>query len=489
MAMLPQVDLGQQFAEFGQALAQRQEREAALNAQKQYAADLQSTLDNPTQKSWSTLIAKYPGQQKAFEAARQGFGEERLKKEFNQGFKVSMALNNNNPVVAKAELRTVIDAMNNSGEDAGVYQQIYDLLDSGNIKGAQAGVNGALSFLDPVRFKQIVDSQGAAAAAPDKLRSEVAAADEAVAAAKTAQATANNANEKAAADAALVTAQADKAKVDAKFAGPLAQASLRLNAAQINNINSEIGTRAAKLNLDAQTMQATVAEKLSSIQKNVNELPTDARKLINESAVAAAASKQSADQYNDLAKRLDAEGGGYGVFTSARDFINKSFGTQNAMSDLRSEYIRVRNSAAIKALPPGVATDKDVQLALKGIPPENANAKTMANFLRGMAKLQDIEASVANAKTDWLSNNKGMLTRAGGTFIAGDYATKPGETFGDFSQRIVGDVAKRYRSPEEIAQEKRQQLIDQIPTGSTPRPAAPATNIRSQADAILRGGQ
>jgi hypothetical protein len=243
------------------------------------------------------------------------------------------------------------------------------------------------------------------------------------------------------------------------------------------------------LNLDAQTMQATVAEKLSSIQKNVNELPTDARKLINESAVAAAASKQSADQYNDLAKRLDAEGGGYGAFTSARDYFNKTFGTQNALTELRSEYVRVRQSAAIKALPPGVATDKDIQLALKGIPPENANAKTMANFLRGMGKLQDIEASVANAKTDWLSNNKGLLTRAGSTFIAGDYAVKPGETFNDFSQRIVGDVAKRYRAPEEIAEEKRQQLVNQIPTGSTPRPAAPVANIRSQADAILRGGQ
>jgi len=203
--MLPQVDLGQKFAEFGQALAQRQQREAALNVQKQYAADLQSTLDNPNQKAWSTLIAKYPSQQKAFESARQGFGEERLKKEFNQGFKVSMALNNNNPVVAKAELRTIIDAMNNSGEDAGAYQQIYDLLDSGNIKGAQAGVNGALSFLDPDRFKKIVDSQGAAAAAPFTLTETEAKAKEALANAEL---------------------KAIEAGVEKEFARPMAQAKL-----------------------------------------------------------------------------------------------------------------------------------------------------------------------------------------------------------------------------------------------------------------------
>jgi hypothetical protein len=489
MAMLPQVDLGQQFAEFGQVLAQRQEREAALNAQKQYAADLQSTLDNPTQKAWSSLIARYPGQQKAFESARQGFGEDQIRNEFNEGMGISAAFENKKYDVVRSMLQKSIDARKNSGQPADIYQQALDALDSGNIKGAQAGVNMALSLVDPVKFKQIVDSQGAAAAAPSALTEAVAKADEAVAKATTAQATATNEPERAAAEAALAKAQADKAKVDARFADQTARASLALNTAQINNINSEISTRAKKSNLDAQIMQATVAEKLSSIQKNVNELPTDARKLINESAVAAAASKQSADQYNDLAKRLDVAGGGFGVATSFADYLRKATGSQNALTELRSEYIRVRNSAAIKALPPGVATDKDIQLALKGIPPENANAKTMANFLRGMGKLQDIEASVANAKTDWLSNNKGLLTRAGGTFIAGDYAVKPGETFNDFSQRIVGDVAKRYRAPEEIAEEKRQQLVNQIPTGSTPRPAAPVANIRSQADAILRGGQ
>jgi hypothetical protein len=489
MAMLPQVDLGQKFAEFGQAIAQRQQREAALNVQKQYAADLQSTLDNPNQKAWSTLIAKYPSQREAFKEAQAGFAKEQLSNEFNQGSEISMALENQKPEVAKALLQRSVDARKNSGQPTGIYEQVLDALNSGNVKGAQAGVNMALSLLDPEKFQKMVESRGAAAAAPDKLRAEGAAADKAVAEAEVKVATAKDDIAKAKAARELEEAKAKNESVTAKYAESLARARLSLNAAQIKNINSEIGTRAAKLNLDTKTMQATVAEKLSSIQKNVNELPADARKLINESAVAAAASKQSAVQYNDLANRLDAEGGGYGVFTSARDFFNKSFGTQNALSGLRSEYVRVRNSAAIKALPPGVATDKDIQLALKGIPPENANAKTMASFLRGMGKLQDIESSVANAKTDWLSNNKGMLTRAPGAFIAGDYAVKQGETFTDLSQRIVGDVAKRYRDPEEVAQEKRQQLIDQIPTDSTPRPAAPVANIRSQADAILRGGQ
>jgi hypothetical protein len=328
----------------------------------------------------------------------------------------------------------------------------------------------------------------AAALAPSVLKKSVADAEDAVAGAAKKVAEAKDTPARLVAEQELRDAQVAEAKTKAQFAGPLAQASLNLNAAQIKNINSEISNRASKLNLDQQTMRATVAEKLSSIQKNLNDLPDATRKLINDSAVAAAASKQSANQYNDLAKRLDEAGGGYGAATSFADYLRKQTGAQSPLTDLRQEYTRIRNSAAIKSLPAGPATDKDIELALKGIPPENADARTVASFLRGIGKMQDIEASVGNAKTDWLANNNGVLTRAKDTFIAGDYTTKPGETFNDFTQRVVVDVSKRYRSPDQMAEDKRAETMAKIPTTGTPA-AAPTVNVRAQADAILSGGR
>lgn len=286
--------------------------------------------------------------------------------------------------------------------------------------------------------------------------------------------------------------EAQEAAVKAKFAEQLAQGNVNLNAAQIRNINSEIGNRAAKLNLDRQTMQATVAEKLSNIQKNIGDVPADTRKLVNESAVAAAAAKQTAGQYNDLAQRLEAVGGGYGAFSDASELVKRGLGLQGGMSALRQEYTRIRNSAAIKSLPQGAASDADIKLALQPFPADTADAKYMASFLRGMAKLQDIDASVANAKTDWLASNNGTLTRAKNTFIAGDYSTKPGESFSDFTQRVVIDQAQKYRSPSQIAEEQRQQLIGRIPTNAAPAAAAPAAspaNDMTRADAIIRGGR
>ena len=259
----------------------------------------------------------------------------------------------------------------------------------------------------------------------------------------------------------------------------------------IKNLQSEIKNRSEKLNLDRQTTQANVADKLSAIQQRLTDIPESARKLINESATQSATSKQAAIQYNDLASRIESAQGGKGRLTSASEWFASQLGNQDAWTQIRNEYTRVRNSVAIKSLPPGASTDADIQLALKGIPPENANAATLASFLRGSAKLQDIDSAINNSKTDWLSQNNGLLTRAKSTFIAGDYATKSGETFNDFAQRIVGDVAKKYRSPEQLEKERVQELVSRIPTNqaSTAVPAATPVDTRSRADAILRGGK
>lgn len=315
----------------------------------------------------------------------------------------------------------------------------------------------------------------------------IALADKGVADAKTAQITAKNAPEKAAAEAKRATAEAQKATVDAKYAEQIQIAGLNKTNWDIKNLQSEIRIRSEKLNLDRQTTQANVAEKLSAIQQRLTDIPESARKLINESATQSATSKQAATQYNDLASRIESAQGGKGRLTSASEWFASQLGSQDAWTQIRNEYTRVRNSVAIKSLPPGASTDADIQLALKGIPPENANAATLASFLRGNAKLQDIDSAINNSKTDWLSQNNGLLTRAKSTFIAGDYATKPGETFNDFAQRIVGDVAKKYRSPEQLEKERVQELASRIPTKEAP--AATPVDTRSRADAILRGGK
>jgi hypothetical protein len=280
------------------------------------------------------------------------------------------------------------------------------------------------------------------------------------------------------------SADATKSVIESQFTQRAQELGLMEKTWNIKNLQSDISTRGAKLNLDTQMTNANVLEKLASINKMNTEIPSDTRKLINETAVVAATAKQSADQFNDLANRIENLGG-YGKLSSLGEFAKSTIGAEGYETSLRQEYTRLRNSAAIKSLPPGPATDKDIQMALSGFPKDTSNSANIAQFLRGMAKLQDIDASVANAKTDWLAKNNGALTRAGSTFIAGDFTVRPGESFNDFSSRVAKDVNDRYSGTGREAQ--RQNLINQIPTPSNPSPQV--NNIMSAADAILQRGR
>jgi len=267
--MTPQINIGQQFSELGQVLLDRQKRTEAEEVKKTYATDLKNAIDNPTQDTWNQMIAKYPKQREAFAEVRKGYGDVAATNEFNQGFEVSMALENNNPVVAKQKLQEIITARTASKMPIGIYQQTFDALEAGNTKGAQAGVNYALSMADPDRFKKQVDARVAAgkapselieaeskaAKAPFELSQAIAVADRAIAEATTAQATATNAPEKAAADALLARAQADKAGIEAQYAEGIAKDAVLKRAADLGLTNAQRGAALAqtrKLGIESQ---------------------------------------------------------------------------------------------------------------------------------------------------------------------------------------------------------------------------------------------
>jgi hypothetical protein len=132
----------------------------------------------------------------------------------------------------------------------------------------------------------------------------------------------------------------------------------------------------------------------------------------------------------------------------------------------------------------------------------------MASFLRGMAKLQDINSATENARVDWLSNNRGSLGRASAAFPAGDFAAKPGETWVDLSTRIASEISNRYAAGAGGAPTQPAAAIPGAPVRpgqvapAIPRVGAPTsiggampgvppatTDIRSQADLIIRGGR
>jgi hypothetical protein len=312
------------------------------------------------------------------------------------------------------------------------------------------------------------------------------------------------------AQAGLTKAQGDaiKAATDARFAEALNQAGLNEKNWNIKAAQNRINVDSARLGLDRQKTAADVQLTLARIGEIATSLPEQAKKDINTAAVAAGTAKQQAAQFNSLATRLQEAGGGFGVLSRANEWFRGATGNQDYVTQLRQEFTRLRNSAAVQSLPPGPATDKDIALVLEGFPAATADANTMSSFLRGMAKLQDITAATENARVDWLANNRGSLGRASSVFPAGDFAAKAGETWVDMSTRIAQEINNRYAAGAGGAPTQPAAAIPGAPVRpgqvapAIPRVGAPTsiggampgvppatTDIRSQADLIIRGGR
>jgi hypothetical protein len=159
MAMTPQVNLGQQFAEFGQVLAQRQQRQQAQEVKQQFATDLQTAQADGTQQAWLGMIAKYPQFREAFGDVRKGVGEERLKNEFTQGFEISNAMEMKDFPVAIERTKLLIEAKKNSGEPTKIYEDVLGALERGDFAAAQSGANLSLAVLDPDRYEKSVKAR------------------------------------------------------------------------------------------------------------------------------------------------------------------------------------------------------------------------------------------------------------------------------------------------------------------------------------------
>ena len=192
--MVPQIDIGKQFAELGQVLAERQKRTQAEEVKAAYATDLQAVLDNPSMKAFNDFSLKYPQQREAVKDVASRFTQEQQDAEFNIGRDIAVSLENKNPDAALNILNKTIAARKNSNLPTTVYDQIQQILsntdDPDRIKKAQAQTNFSLTLLNPEKFGKVVESL-------EKQRLESSVLKEAVAKAKKAEADAEEALAKA----------------------------------------------------------------------------------------------------------------------------------------------------------------------------------------------------------------------------------------------------------------------------------------------------
>ena len=115
-----------------------------------------------------------------------------------------------------------------------------------------------------------------------------------------------------------------------------------------------------------------------------------------------------ASQANALATNLEqlTTNLSSGLRATIEESIKGIAGSEDIETLLRVQAQALRISIAVSNLPPGPASDKDVQLVLSGTLPANADPKTLASYARGIAKLATKESKFHSDQAAWISKYK-----------------------------------------------------------------------------------
>ena len=168
------------------------------------------------------------------------------------------------------------------------------------------------------------------------------------------------------------------------------------------------GLAAERLALDKQKFGFEVQQAQKKADELINAAPklsVNMEKAIEKSAGDAAASRNAADSMTTLADTLEKEKPTPGLFGNAENMFTKLTGQDNYLRDMRIRFTQLANAQATKLLPPGPASDKDIEFARKGIPSETDNPMVMARWLRGMAKMESNNAKFNEFRSEWMSAN------------------------------------------------------------------------------------
>jgi hypothetical protein len=131
-----------------------------------------------------------------------------------------------------------------------------------------------------------------------------------------------------------------------------------------------------------------------------------------------------------------------GVTAKGAELYKSLSGNQDAITQLRQEYTRIRSQGVIKTLPPGNSSDKDVKIFSAGFPEDTASPQIMAQFLRGLAKVQNYEAISRAAEAEWV-NSVGHMGKPKTDITVDGISVPAGTTFPEFARQYLGRKAEQ----------------------------------------------
>lgn len=419
---------GMQIGQFMQA-KELAEREAIQKQQMQEEISAFIYKPNKTYEDFSNMMVKYPSFTENFQKSYEVLDSGRQQGLFKTSSNVYAAIKSNRPDIAKNILETEARGHENAGrtEDAERVRQMAKMADE-NPQALMTNAGWIMASSDMTKFKDILGSLDANQMLPEEIN--------------------------------LKKAQAGKAEEEAKWIGPKTKAEIGKIEAEteqteiendwlpdekqwnIENIKSQIGERGDRLQLDRDTLETNTQLKFEELGQSNIKLSPGAEKIVNDAVMDSAAALTQSQKLMGLASKFEKEGQAGGWWSSGWVGFKRITGWSNDdQSAMMRDYDRLINGEVLKSLPPGPATDKDIEMARKGFPSANADSTTITSFLRGMAKINEIDSAHKQMVAEWTSQN-GQLGSSKRDIEVMGVRVPQGTNFNEFYQKNLGGMLK-----------------------------------------------
>jgi hypothetical protein len=192
-----------------------------------------------------------------------------------------------------------------------------------------------------------------------------------------------------------------------------------VNPAALPALRESLAQQDAAREQDLETRRADISETQGAERLEIEreKLKDSARKMTDADNKRIADAENAAGTFGNASRSATAQALRYetekptgGFRGTAYEGFKNFFGTQDDISAMRTAFTEVVNTNIINSLPPGVASDKDIAMAMSGFPNKDWSHTQIAQWLRGRAKLTAFAAEKEKLKSKYLNDNKGNLS-------------------------------------------------------------------------------
>ena len=227
-----------------------------------------------------------------------------------------------------------------------------------------------------------------------------------------------------------------KRAIDSVFAARGAPTRERLTEAEATSAEAAAGA--------APVLRGAEAARAAALARNEATPPLSeaATVRVNVAFTASDAARTRADQLTELndkitaAVRDDVTNSG-GQIGRAYRTIYESVGGATEYARLLREFTRLRNAEVVRALPPGPATDRDIQLISRGFPGENGSTEEIQQFLSAASRMAVYEADYNRFRGMFMDANRGSMGRAQRSFEIDGVTIPAGADMSSAFRRVI----------------------------------------------------